>query len=147
MECESIALRNRVRNAYSSFSRFRWAECQLSNLRQCVTAAQVREALNDLPRNLNETYERILLKINEDERGGKVAGRALDWLVVVLEPLQLSQIMEALSIDPVRRVLDRSSGPVHGSTLLDVLGSLVTHDELTDIVILSHFSVKVCLML
>lgn len=127
-----------------SFSRFRWAQCQLSILKQCVTAVQVRGALNDLPSNLNETYERILFNINKDEHGGEVARRALDWLVVALEPLQLSQIMEGVSINPVQRVLDRDFGPVHGSALLDVLGSLVTHDEVTDIVILSHYSVKVC---
>ena len=109
-----------------------------------MTAVQVREVLNDLPSNLNETYERILLKMNEDEQEGKLARRALDWLVVGLVPLQLSQIMEALSIDPNQRVLDRDSGPLHGLALLDVLGSLVTYDEVTDIVILSHFSVKVC---
>ena len=53
--------------------------------------------------------------------------------------------MESLSIDPERRVLDSESRPVHGPALLDALGSLVTYDELTDIVILSHFSVQVCL--
>ena len=107
-----------------------------------MTKVQVREALNDLPSSLNETYERILFEINEDEHGGEVARRALDWLVVALDPLRLSQIMEGVSIDPAR-VLDRDSGPVHGSALLDVLGSLVIHDDVTDIVILSHYSVKV----
>jgi hypothetical protein len=104
---------------------------------------QVRQALNHLPSNLNETYERILLKMDEDEREGEVARRALDWLVVALAPLQLSQITEGLSIDPVQRVVNRDSGPLHGPALLDVLGSLVTYNEVTDIVILSHFSVKV----
>jgi len=108
-----------------------------------MTAVQVQEVLNDLPRNLNDTYERILMKMNEDEREGKVARRALDWLVVALAPLQLSQIVEGLSIDLEQRVLDRDSGPLHGLALLDVLGSLVTYNEMTDIVILSHFSVKV----
>ena len=139
----TIVIRGPFADSWSSFSRFRWAQCQLSVLKQCVTTVQVREALNDLPSNLNETYERILLKTNEDERGGKVARRALDWLVVALVPLQLSQIMEGLSVDLVGRVLDRNSGPVHGSALLDVLGNLVTYNEVTDIVVLSHYSVKV----
>ena len=85
--------------------------------------------------------------VGEAKREGKVARRALDWLVVALQPLQLSQIMEGLSIDLGRRVVDCDSGPVHGSALLDALGSLVMYDEVTDIVILSHYSVKVCLML
>ena len=109
-----------------------------------MTTVQVREVLNDLPSNLNETYERILLKMNEDEREGKVARRALDWLVVALAPLHLSQIMECFFVDFDQQVLDRDSGPLHGPALLDVLGSLVTYNEVTDIVILSHLSVKVC---
>ena len=112
-----------------------------------MTAVHVREALNDLPRNLDDTYERILLKVNEDKREGEVARRALAWLVVACVPLQLSQIMEGLSIDPIQRVVNRASAPLHGSALLDVLSSLVTYNEVTDIIILSHFSVKVCHML
>lgn len=51
--------------------------------------------------------------------------------------------MEGLCIDPRRQVVDRASGPVHGPALLDALGSLVTHDEVSDILVLSHASVKV----
>ncbi|KAF8557491.1 ankyrin, partial [Imleria badia] len=120
---------------------FRWVQCQLSVLKRCVTTVRIREALNNLPHDLNETYERILLGINKDEERG-VVRRALEWLVASLEPLQLSQIMESLSIDLGRRILDFESRPVHGPALLDTLGSLVIYDELTDVVILSHFSVK-----
>ena len=81
--------------------------------------------------------------MNEDEWEGEVANRALEWLVVALRPLQLSQIIEGLSVDPVRRVIDRASWPVHGAALLDVLGSLVTYNDVTNVVVLSHFSVKV----
>ena len=97
-----------------------------------MTAVQVREVLNHLPSNFNETCERILLKMNEDEHEGEVARRALDWLVVAVAPLQLFQITEGLPIDPVRRVVNRDSGPLHGPALLDVLGSLVTYNEVTD---------------
>lgn len=128
------------------FPRFRWVQCQLDILKRCMTTVRVREALNDLPGDLDATYERILLKINKDEEG-EVVCRALQWLIAALRPLELSQIMESLSIDLDRRVLDHDSGPVHGPALLDALGSLVTYDELTDVVILSHFSVKVCLAL
>ncbi|KAN0094796.1 Ankyrin repeat-containing domain protein [Tylopilus felleus] len=121
---------------------FRWVECQLNVLRRCATAIRIRGALDDLPADLNTTYERILLNANKDEHEGKVVRRALDWLVAALEPMQLFQIVEGLSIDLGRRTLDRESGPVHGTTLLDILGSLVMYDEATDIVMLSHFSVK-----
>lgn len=118
-------------------------QCQLDVVKRCMTTVRIREALQNLPSDLDATYERILLKINKVEEG-EVVRRALQWLIAALEPLQLSQIMEGLSIDVKRRVLDHESRPVHGPALLDALGSLVTYDELTDVVILSHFSVKVC---
>lgn len=118
-------------------------QCQLNALKRCVTTVRIRKTLDNLPSDLNETYERILLGINKEEEG-EVVRRALEWLVAALEPLQLSQIMESLAIDLGNRVLDFESRPVNGPALLDALGSLVIHDELTDIVILSHFSVKVC---
>ena len=52
-------------------------------------------------------------------------------------------MVEALSIDLRKRKLDRGIALVHKHALLDVLGSLVVHNEKTDIVNLSHFSVKV----
>ncbi|KAH0831165.1 ankyrin repeat-containing domain protein [Lanmaoa asiatica] len=121
---------------------FRWVQCQLNTLKQCVTASELRDALSDLPSDLHATYGRILLEIDRATREGKIVRRALYWLVAALEPLQLSQIMEGLSIDLGRRAMDHDSRPVHGAALLDSLGSLVTYNEVTDIVILSHFSVK-----
>lgn len=107
-----------------------------------MTAVQIRKTLDDLPRDLDATYLRILLRIDENE--WEVVRQALYWLVAALLPLRLCQVLEGLSVDLGRRVLDRGSGPVHGPALLDALGSLVTYDELTDLVTLSHASVKAC---
>ncbi|KAF8556663.1 ankyrin [Imleria badia] len=121
---------------------FRWVQCQLDTLKRCVTAVEIREALESLPVGLEATYERILLTMNNEGRTGEISRRALVWLVAALEPLRLCQIVEALSIDLDRRILNPDVGPIHGHALLDTLSSLVTHDGETDIVILSHFSVK-----
>ncbi|KAG9312673.1 ankyrin repeat-containing domain protein [Chiua virens] len=121
---------------------FRWIECQLNTLKRCVTPTDIREALENLPKGLEETYQQILLAIGKEAREAEAARRALTWLVAVYTPLRLAQILEALSIDLDRRVLDTNFAPMHGPALLDALSSLVTHDEETDIVILSHFSVQ-----
>lgn len=109
-----------------------------------MTPTDIREALDSLPRGLEETYRRILLAIDKEKREAEVARRALTWLIATFSPLRLSQILEALSIDLNQRILDPDLAPIHGPALLDALSSLVTHDEETDIVILSHFSVQVC---
>ena len=92
---------------------------------------------------LDATYERILLGIDQWLSEGKVARRVLAWLVTTSRPLILREVVEALSIDLRNRTLDQGITPIHKYALLDVLGSLVVHDEETDIINLSHFSVKV----
>ncbi|KAF8415255.1 hypothetical protein L210DRAFT_817912, partial [Boletus edulis BED1] len=121
---------------------FRWVQCSIDALNRCVTRAGVRSALSSLPMGLDETYERILLAIDLKTQEGQLAERALFWLVGALRPLQLSEIMEALSINLRRRTLDSDTGPMHRGALLDACGSLVTYTEKTGTIILSHFSVK-----
>lgn len=108
-----------------------------------MTPMDVRKALENLPKGLEETYKQILLAIDKEKQEAEVARRALTWLIAAFSPLRLSQIVEALSIDLNQRILNPDLAPLHGSALLDALSSLVTHDEETDIVILSHFSVHV----
>ncbi|KAF8126505.1 hypothetical protein EV363DRAFT_1268265 [Boletus edulis] len=125
---------------------FRWVQCSIDTLNRCVTLKELSRALNDLPEGLDETYERILLAIDTETRERQLALRALIWLVAALRPLHIDELMEGLSIDLEKRTLDFSVGPMHREALLDVCGSLVTYDEKTGIVILSHFSVKEYLM-
>ncbi|KAF8137382.1 hypothetical protein EV363DRAFT_1428288, partial [Boletus edulis] len=121
---------------------FRWVQCQIDALNRCATKAEVRRALDNLPIGLDETYQRILTAIDLRSSDGKLTLRALVWLVGALRPLRLVEILEGLTIDLGRQTLDPESGAMHKGILLYACGSLVTYNEKTDIVILSHFSVK-----
>ncbi|KAG9314842.1 hypothetical protein JVU11DRAFT_3938 [Chiua virens] len=121
---------------------FRWVQCQIDTLKKCPTARDIRNALKNLPDGLEETYERILRGMDPPSPEGQVAMRALVWLVAASRSLCLVEIIDALSIDLKARRLDRGLAPVHGPALLDVVGSLVVYNEETDIVNLSHFTVK-----
>ena len=112
-------------------------------MNRCATKAEVREALDNLPIGLDETYQRILVAINTASPEGKLALRTLLWLVGALRPLRLVEIHEGLTIDLGKRTMNPDIGPMHKGALLDACGSLVTYNEETDILILSHFSVKV----
>ncbi|KAF8125621.1 hypothetical protein EV363DRAFT_1299128 [Boletus edulis] len=125
---------------------FRWIQCSIDTLDRCVTRKEVRSALDSLPEGLDGTYERILLAIDMKRREGQLARRALTWLVAALRPLQLSELIEGLSINLETRTLDLDFGPMHNGVLLDACGSLVIYNEKTGIIILSHFSVKEYLM-
>ena len=120
-------------------SRFRWVQCQIDILKRCTTAQQLKKALDDLPTELEATYERILDASDARKSEGKLARRVLAWLMVALEPLHLVQILDTLSVDfPLQRNIIRE-----GVELIDTLSSLVSHYKQTDVVLLSHFSVKV----
>ena len=120
-------------------SRFRWVQCQIDILKRCTTAQELKKALDNLPTELEATYERILDAIDERKSEGKLARRVLAWLMVTLEPLRLVQILDTLSVDfPSQRNIIRE-----GVELIDMLSSLVSHYKETDVVLLSHFSVKV----
>lgn len=108
-----------------------------------MTRKEVRNALDSLPKGLDETYERILLAIDTETLAGQLARRALIWLVAALRPLRLSELTEALSINIRTRTLDCDIGPMHSGALLDACGSLVTYTQQTEIIILAHSSVKV----
>ena len=64
------------------------------------------------------------------------------WLVVALEPLRLAQVVDGFSADLLQRKNDRETGSL-GAALLHGLLSLVSYCEETDVIALSHFSVKV----
>ena len=128
---------------HQHYSRFRWVKCQLDTLKRCATSQELREALDSLPNELETTYERILGAIDERNSEGKLARRALAWLTVALEPLRLAQIIHGLLIDSQQRKVD-GDGEWLKASLLPALSSLVSYNEETDILALSHFSVKVC---
>ena len=117
-------------------------QCQLDTLKRCGTALELKEALDNLPNELEATYERILGAIDERKLEGKFARRALVFLVVALEPLRLAQIVDGFSVDSEARKMNRETQWLR-TALLTALSSLVSYHEETDVLSLSHFSVKV----
>src|SRR5271154_1035623 len=78
-------------------SRFRWAVCQLDSLINCLTRSQLRKSLAALPATLDETYDRILLAIDNDH--SEYALRILQWLAFSARPLRVDEIAEVVAID------------------------------------------------
>ncbi|KAH9069639.1 hypothetical protein EDB83DRAFT_2582967 [Lactarius deliciosus] len=75
---------------------FRWVFCQLEMLRNCLPH-NVQRVLRELPRSLDETYERILReigKVNPDQ-----AYRLLQCLAVATRPLRVDELAEVLALD------------------------------------------------
>ena len=76
--------------------RFRWIFCQLEVLRQCLPPS-VRRTLDELPKSLDDTYERILKEIKKPNE--RLAQRVLQCLVAAVRPLRVEELAEVLAVD------------------------------------------------
>ena len=76
--------------------RFRWVFCQLEVLRHCFPA-NLRRTLKELPRSLDETYNRILNEISNANH--EHAYRLLQFLMVARSPLRVEELADVLAVD------------------------------------------------
>ena len=127
--------------------RFQWVRCQLDALAECSAQGEIEATLKELPKDLNGTYERILGKIVK--KGAISATRAekiLTWLVGSMRHLRLTELEEALMIEPGNKKLKKSLRVTDRDIILTTCGSLVEVFKGWDgaeIVRLSHYTVQV----
>jgi ankyrin repeat protein len=132
--------------------RFRWVVCQLETLRRSAQR-NLRGILEKLPKTLDETYERVLKEINEDNRGH--ARRLFHCLALAIRPLYVEELAEILAFD-----FDDAPGGIptfHASwrwknqeeavlstcsSLIAVVDIDVMYEGKRRVVQFSHFSVK-----
>ncbi|KAL4782688.1 hypothetical protein BJX76DRAFT_358742 [Aspergillus varians] len=84
---------------------FLWVHLQLDMLwEECYTDADVRTALENLPKTLSETYDRCIARINK--RQNELARKVLYWVCVAIKPFSASQLQEVLAMDPETGICD-----------------------------------------
>ncbi|KAH9177989.1 hypothetical protein EDB89DRAFT_2239711 [Lactarius sanguifluus] len=124
---------------------FRWVYCQLEVLR-CCFPANVRRTLEELPKSLDETYERILKEINNANR--EHSYRLLQCLAVASRPLLVEELAELLAIELNAGGIPKLNVDLRWEdqeeAVLSACSSLVSViiDDGTRVVQFSHFSVK-----
>jgi hypothetical protein len=77
--------------------RFRWVALQLDELRCCLSRHQVEQQLGRLPKDLSESYDRIIGRI--DKRYYEDAEKLFRWLAFSIRPLGLSELSEVVAVD------------------------------------------------
>lgn len=130
--------------------RFRWAVCQLDTLRLCRKPSAVKTALKELPRTLDDTYERILQKIDSEDF--EDAQSILKWLTFAERSLTLEEVAEAAVTKPTGDAVDLNEKLVDFSDVIQICQGLVTlsKEQLVicgitqdcQVVRFAHFSVK-----
>ncbi|KAJ6120565.1 ankyrin repeat-containing domain protein [Penicillium sp. IBT 18751x] len=77
---------------------FRYAECQLMLLETCPqNEDRLNQVLDSLPRSLDETYDRMLEKIGQDDSG--YARQILNMLSVSRRPLTIAEVNEGMAVE------------------------------------------------
>lgn len=119
---------------------FLWVALQIQSLCTLKTDQAIRDALTDLPRNLSETFSRILRKSGES--GKFYQRRILQLTTVAYRPLTLGELREALSVVPGDAEWNPSRllNEVHSA--LAYCGSLLVVDEEESTIRFVHHSVK-----
>lgn len=125
-----------------SFNSFQLVRSQLDQIQRCRSEESIRMVLADLPTDLNSTYARILKQIQGQE-DVNLAVHTFLWLATAKRVLGLGEVVESLSVTPTSTKLPNKLPILRETELVEICGSLVTHDERTGRFSLSHFSVKV----
>jgi ankyrin repeat protein len=124
--------------------------CQLDTLAQCRNRAMLRKSLATLPQTLDQTYDRILTAISEQDH--KFAMHILQWLTFSARPMSVEEIAEVVAIDVAREpAFDRDEVLEDPLEALNICSSLVTvtlnkveggSRPAQQIIALAHYSVR-----
>ncbi|KAH0551075.1 hypothetical protein GP486_007577, partial [Trichoglossum hirsutum] len=119
---------------------FLWAALQIKSLCFMKTDDAILQALADLPKDLSETFSRILLRSEASEM--PYQRRILELVTVAQRLLTIEELREALSVVPGDTVWNPARLPNDIFSTLTCCGSLVIVDEEELTVRLVHHSVK-----
>ncbi len=119
--------------------------CQLDRLRRCLSP-RIRRALDELPATLDETYERALLDIGEDNWA--YAHQLFQCIVVARRPLRVEELAEFLAFKSGKGgslTFEEDWRPEDPrDTVLSTCSSLIAivNVDGSQVIQFSHFSVK-----
>ncbi|KAH7357075.1 hypothetical protein BKA65DRAFT_534818 [Rhexocercosporidium sp. MPI-PUGE-AT-0058] len=118
---------------------FRWVVCQMDNLKMLNTEPEVRNALNELPKTLDETYERSLYCIPMENQ---IMARTTLHLLSSTNICNLEDLLEALSVDLDSLSYDPRNRPWDRLAPIEVCRCLVSYEPENDRIRLAHYTVK-----
>ncbi|KAL9105147.1 MAG: hypothetical protein Q9187_008807 [Circinaria calcarea] len=94
----------------------------------------IRNSLETLPMGLDETYQEAMKRIYDQSRDDReLANEVLSWITFALRPLSMSELQNALAIEPEKSELDTDAVPDE-EILLSVCAGLVVVDQESGVV-------------
>jgi ankyrin repeat protein len=121
-------------------TRFLWARLQMDVLWDtCTTEAEIDLAINNLPKDLDATYERCLHRVAEKQQ--QYSLRVLRYVYEAKSPLSIDALGEALATDPDTGELQYAHIPAH-TAIIRSGANLIIFDEVERLVVPAHHSVR-----
>lgn len=128
--------------------RFQWAKCQIDQICLLTNDKQRRKALETLPRDLFETYQRILERVDAEPPSNKdLVERSLRWLTHSEKSLSTESLLTAIAIDIGAESVDEDDF-ADEEDILKLCSSLISRANTEadsnggSTLQLSHFTVK-----
>ncbi|KAJ5681923.1 uncharacterized protein N7477_001863 [Penicillium maclennaniae] len=120
---------------------FLLAKFNMDTLASKMRPGEVKEALKVLPKELDDTYNEAMMRINDLPSSRKeVAMEFLRWVVFAERPLEIHEIEHALAVSPNDHDIDPDN-VIRALVLASMCEGIVRFDE-SDCVRLVHFSAK-----
>ena len=115
---------------------------QIRSVLNKTSAGDMDEALEHLPRDLDDAFSKTLQRIKYQPDGQDTLGMTtLMWIAHARRPLLVTELSEALAIKPGSTVLKPRFRPSQ-KRMVDCCMGLVTVDEKSSVIRLVHFSVQ-----
>ena len=118
-----------------------WVHFQLRTICAQKSDASITAALDNLPRDLPQTFERILSGITETD-DINICKRIFLWVATVKRPLTLEELREAIGIEPLQQDWDSSRFVNDMNQAIACCGNLMFVEEEHLAVHFTHSSVK-----
>ncbi|TIA29036.1 hypothetical protein D6C79_10067, partial [Aureobasidium pullulans] len=118
-----------------------WIMFQLEELCSRKTDESIRTALKNLPKDLFETYNRLLARIVE-EGSMDVCKKVFRYMAVAKRPLTSEELGEAISIEPCQPYFMRERMINNPTNIIRWCHGLAVLDELNETLQFAHSSVR-----
>ncbi|KAL2064621.1 hypothetical protein VTL71DRAFT_3758 [Oculimacula yallundae] len=135
---EAVIVDELVRSAQGMFL---WVEFQLCDLCDAETDHAIKLVLQNLPKSLSETYDRLLGKIEGLDRREMIL-RMFKWIVCARRPLHVDELREGVAFTLDDEEWTQEKVLTNFNRLVRACGNLVVIDEAGHIVTLAHFTVQ-----
>ncbi|OPB36500.1 hypothetical protein A0O28_0055790 [Trichoderma guizhouense] len=106
------------------------------------TVGHVKQALQNLPKRLDVTYERAMERIEtQGDAVQKLAKKVLCWLIYAKRVLSVAELQHAVAVEPKTKQLNEEFIP-DKEILGSICAGLVAFDAESDAVRLAHYTIQ-----